>query len=106
MIDPRETWSRRKFVGRLALAGTAGFLGVPTHVVAEAPPGRRGLRSRGQAVRQAPQYAEELLRVEGFTDVQYVDLARPAAAGSPSGAGEADHAELHRAAATPTRRWR
>jgi NitT/TauT family transport system substrate-binding protein len=62
-------------VNGLTLAGTAGLLGVrPTHVAAEAPPETTRLRLAwtGSAC-QAPQYvAEELLRAEGFTDVQYV----------------------------------
>ena len=28
MSDRRETWSRRQFVNRLTLAGTAGFVGM------------------------------------------------------------------------------
>ena len=73
-MNPRETWSRRGFVGRLALAGTAGLVGMrPAHVAAEAPPETTKLRLyKVPSTCTAPQYiAEDLLRAEGLTDVQY-----------------------------------
>lgn len=90
-----DSYSRRNFVNGLTLAGTAGFLGVrPTDVAAEAPPETTRLRlvwTGGTC--QAPQYvAEGLLRAEGFTDLQYVDLAEASGGGIAKrlGAGEAD----------------
>jgi NitT/TauT family transport system substrate-binding protein len=72
-----EGWTRRCFLGGLTLAGTAGLLGLsPRPVAAEPPPETTKLRL-GSAVAecQAPQYvAEELLRAEGFTEVQYVSV--------------------------------
>jgi len=70
-----EGWSRREFL-ELTLAGTAGLLGLkPEPVAAEPPPETTTLRlvqSPGDLC-QAPKYvAEELLRSEGFTEVQYV----------------------------------
>ncbi|HEV8714316.1 MAG TPA: ABC transporter substrate-binding protein [Candidatus Binatia bacterium] len=70
-----EGWSRREFLG-LTLAGTAGLFGLkPEPVAAEPPPETTTLRlvqSPGDLC-QAPQYvAEQLLRDEGFTEVQYV----------------------------------
>src|SRR5713101_9147633 len=70
-----EGWSRREFL-ELTLAGTAGLLGLkPEPVAAEPPPETTTLRlvqSPGDLC-QAPKYvAEELLRDEGFTEVQYV----------------------------------
>lgn len=95
MSDQPDSWSRRTFVNGLTLAGTAGLLGVrPTHVTADAPPETTRLRLAWTgSTCQAPQYvAEELLRAEGFTDVQYVDLAEAGGGGIAKrlGAGEAD----------------
>jgi NitT/TauT family transport system substrate-binding protein len=59
----------------LTLAGTAGLLGVyPRPVAAEPPPETTTLRLiQLSGICIAPQYvAEELLRAEGFADVQYV----------------------------------
>jgi len=70
-----EGWSRRKFLGGLTLAGTAGLLGLhPMPVAAEPPPETTMLRlTQTPAICLAPQYvAAELLRGEGFTEVQYV----------------------------------
>jgi NitT/TauT family transport system substrate-binding protein len=68
--------SRRKFLGRATLAGTAGLLGLHSRLVAaEPPPETTRLRiadiARGICI--APQYvAEELLHGEGFADLQYL----------------------------------
>jgi NitT/TauT family transport system substrate-binding protein len=70
-----EGWSRREFLGGLVLAGAAGFLGLgPRSVAAEPPPETTRIRlNRNPGICIAPQYvAEELLKAEGFTDVQYV----------------------------------
>jgi NitT/TauT family transport system substrate-binding protein len=78
MSDRRESWSRRQFVGGLTLAGMAGFFGArPERVAAEPPPETTTLKLvKIPAICVAPQYvAEELLRAEGFTDVQYVTMA-------------------------------
>jgi NitT/TauT family transport system substrate-binding protein len=67
--------SRRRFLGRLTLAGTTGLLGLQAkRVAAEPPPETTRIRLvQVPSICQAPQYvAEELLRSEGFTDVQYV----------------------------------
>ncbi len=72
-----EGWSRREFLGRLTLAGTAGFLGLrPRVVAAEPPPETTRVRLHKMAgICIAPQYvAEEFLHVEGFTEVQYVEI--------------------------------
>ncbi len=78
-MDPQRTerWSRRDFLGGLTLAGTAGLLGVqPSSAAAEPPPETTRLRLvRENSICLAPQYvAEELLRSEGFTHVEYVPL--------------------------------
>ena len=71
-------WDRREFVkGAAALAGSAGLLGYdPGPAAAEPPPEIRKIRLvHAPAICLAPQYlAEELLRLEGFSEVEYVDL--------------------------------
>jgi NitT/TauT family transport system substrate-binding protein len=78
-------WTRRRFLGGLTVAGTAGLLGLPPRRVgAEPPPETSTLRifhtmSRGSTAScTAPQFlAEELLHGEGFTEVHYVkDVTR------------------------------
>ena len=74
MSERRSSWSRRAFVGGFTLAGAAGLVGVrPRPVSAEPPPETTKIRLlRSSSVCWAPQYmAEELLRAEGFTEVQY-----------------------------------
>ena len=69
--------SRRMFLRGVALAGTAGFLGMrPRSAAAEPPLETKRIRiAQIPAICLAPQYiAEELLRGEGFTDVQYVKV--------------------------------
>jgi NitT/TauT family transport system substrate-binding protein len=71
--------TRREFVSGLTLAGTAGLLGVrPETAGAEPPPETTTLRiAEGRpGICIAPQYvAADLLRGEGFTDVQYLSKA-------------------------------
>jgi NitT/TauT family transport system substrate-binding protein len=70
--------TRREFVSRLTLVGTAGLLGMrPKTAAAEPPPETTTLRLvLSPAVCFAPQFvARELLQDEGFTDVQYVRAA-------------------------------
>jgi NitT/TauT family transport system substrate-binding protein len=67
--------SRREFLTNLGLAGTAALFGVQHNsFAAEPPPETTKLRlARSPTACWAPLYlAEELLRSEGFTDVQYV----------------------------------
>jgi len=69
-----ESWSRRDFLTKLTLAGTAGLLAFePKPVGAEPPPETTRLRlAQIAGICVAPQYvAAELLRAEGFTEVQY-----------------------------------
>ena len=71
-------FSRRRFLGGVTLAGTAGLLGVPLRpVAAEPPPETTRIRMvyPDISVCPIPQFvAEELLQSEGFTDVQYVQV--------------------------------
>jgi NitT/TauT family transport system substrate-binding protein len=78
-MDDRETkgWSRRKFLGSLAMASAGVALGLrPEQADAsrEPPPETTRLRIRkADPACWAPMYvAEPLLREEGFTDIQYV----------------------------------
>jgi len=85
--------SRREFVNALALGGTAGLLGIrPETASAEPPPEVTRVRLlRAPSICRAPQFmTEELLRSEGFTDVQY--LAWPGQAEGPRAiaVGDAD----------------
>jgi NitT/TauT family transport system substrate-binding protein len=88
--DSGTRWSRRRFVRGLALAGGA-TLAWPGRAVEPAPETSRIRLIQTFAVCEAPQYvAEELLRAEGFTDVQYIRKQGPAAIGAAISSGEAD----------------
>ncbi len=89
--DPR--WNRREFLNALSLAGTAGLLGLrPESAAAEPPLETTRLRlTQTPAACLAPQYvAEEFLRGEGFTDVQYVKTTGGAGTTKALASGEAD----------------
>jgi NitT/TauT family transport system substrate-binding protein len=75
-----DGWTRRRFLGGLTLAGTAGLLGLRARPsAAEPPPETTTLRLiEIGASCVAPQYiAEELLKAEGFTDVRYLGGVDP-----------------------------
>lgn len=73
-----KPWDRREFVkGLAALAGSAGLFGLYAEsAVAEPPPETKKIRLiHAPAICLSPMYlAEELLRIEGFSDVEYVQL--------------------------------
>ena len=75
-IHSDRHWDRREFVkGLSALAGSAALLGYDMRLaVAEPPPETRKIRLvKVPAICLAPQYlAEELLRLEGFSQIEYV----------------------------------
>jgi NitT/TauT family transport system substrate-binding protein len=86
-------FSRRRFLGRMTLVGTAGLLGLcPRRGAAEPPPETTKLRLvRNPAICVAAEYvAEELLHGEGFTEVQYVKQATDAEKGPALASGEVD----------------
>jgi NitT/TauT family transport system substrate-binding protein len=88
-----EGWTRRRFLGGLTVAGTAGLLGLhPKPAVAEPPPETTRIRLvRIPSICQAPSYvAEELLRSEGFTEVHYLQKAGTADIETALASGEAD----------------
>jgi NitT/TauT family transport system substrate-binding protein len=68
-------WSRREFLKGVALAGSGALLRLPSDALAAEPPLETAKVKllKNPAICSAPLYvAEELLRSEGFTDVQYV----------------------------------
>lgn len=70
-----RTWSRRGFLGGMGAAGAMGLLGTwADDARAEPPPETSRIRlTQIASICIAPQYvAEELLRAEGFADVQWV----------------------------------
>jgi NitT/TauT family transport system substrate-binding protein len=88
-----EGWTRRRFLGGLTLAGTAGLLGLhPSLLPAEPPPETTRIRLvRIPSICQAPSYvAEELLRSEGFTEVHYLKKEGPADIEMALASGEAN----------------
>ena len=69
-----KTWSRRRFLAKASALGVAGFLDVPRAFAADPPPETTRIRLMKASLCTAPAYiAEELLRAEGFSDVQYFD---------------------------------
>jgi NitT/TauT family transport system substrate-binding protein len=68
--------SRRQFLANLSAFSAAAFLGLPRTAAAEPPPEIPKIRVvKTPAICLAPEYvAEELLRLEGFTEVEYVEV--------------------------------
>jgi NitT/TauT family transport system substrate-binding protein len=72
-----EGWTRRRFLGGLTVGGTAGLLGLhPRLAAAEPPPETTRLRiAQLPSTCRSPEWiADDLLRAEGFTDVQYAPM--------------------------------
>lgn len=84
--------NRRRFLAALSSAGAAGLIGVPRSRAQEAPPETTTLRLiQAPTICQAAQFmADEFLRREGFTNVQYIK--KPGAKGIETAlaSGEAD----------------
>ena len=74
----RDGFSRRNFIANTSALGAASFLGLPLTAAAEPPPETKKIRFvHVPAICLAPQYlAEELLRLEGFSEVEYVEITR------------------------------
>jgi NitT/TauT family transport system substrate-binding protein len=85
------TQTRRRFLTSLSLAGAAGLLHAPPSQAAEGALETTTVRiAKIGAICLAPQYvSEELLRVEGFTDIRYVEVP-DFALGQALGRSEAD----------------
>jgi NitT/TauT family transport system substrate-binding protein len=87
-----QPFSRRRFLGGVTLAGTAGLLGwYPRRAAAEPPPETTKIKLyKYESICIAPQYvAEELLRGEGFTEVHYVEAGAGAGLDKALASGEA-----------------
>ena len=85
--------SRRQFLHGLGVGAVTGLgMARSSRAWAEAPPETTRIRLvRESSICLAPVYiGEELLRAEGFTDVQYVELEGALVPGQMLGAGKAD----------------
>ena len=84
--------NRRDFLNAAMLGGTAAMVGLPDRATAEPPPETTRLRvHHSLSLCQAPQYvAEDLLRGEGFTEVEYVPHGPKKDFYEKLGSGEAD----------------
>jgi len=85
--------TRRTFLGGAAALGAVGLVAMKSRAAdAEPPPETTQIRlMRAPSICRAPQYvAEELLRSEGFTDVQYIPWRGASEATSAVGAGDVD----------------
>ncbi len=94
----QATQSRRRFLATLSSAGAAGLIAGRNSFAEEAPPETTTIRLiKNAGICVAPQYvADELLRAEGFTDIQHV-MRSPAVMAEAIGRGEVD-LSLHFAA--------
>ena len=70
------SYTRRQFLESTSVLGAASLLGYSRIAAAEPPPETRKIRLvHAPAICFAPQYlAEELLRLEGFSEVSYVEM--------------------------------
>lgn len=85
--------NRRAFLRGTAIGGATALLGMPvTTAAAEPPPETTRIRLvRESSICLAPVYfAEDLLKVEGFNDIQYVPLQGALGTGEMLGADKAD----------------
>src|SRR5438309_1718143 len=77
MNNRADQSDRREFLRGLTLMGSAGLVGLrPDRALAEPPPETTRIRLvRSPAICISPLYlAEELLRLEGFTEIEYVRM--------------------------------
>src|SRR5215472_11400171 len=93
MNEQRSRWNRRRFVGALTLTSAAAvFAGCSPRASAasQLETGRIRIAKTG-AICMAPHFvAEDLLRAEGFTDIQYVSQPDLAGTEHALASGEAD----------------
>jgi NitT/TauT family transport system substrate-binding protein len=84
--------TRRLFLTSLSLAGAAGLVRAPAMAAGEEPPETSSVRfMRTPSICHAPQFViEDLLRAEGFTDVQYVYGASSAEINEAVASGKVD----------------
>jgi len=92
-IQHARQFTRRRFLGRVTLAGTVGFTGLyPRPIAAEPPPETTRITLfQLPSICTAPvAVAEALLRAEGFSDVRYVPTIPGVESSRKLAAGEAD----------------
>jgi NitT/TauT family transport system substrate-binding protein len=84
--------SRRQFLATLSLAGVANLLRAPEALAAEGPLETTSVRfMQTPSLCHAPQFvAEELLRAEGFTEIQYIKAASTAEINEAVSSGKVD----------------
>jgi len=76
MIDSQNrSFNRRDFLSATSLVGAAALLGLPRSASAEPPPETSRIRLvKNPAICLSPEYiAEEFLRLEGFSQIEYVE---------------------------------
>jgi NitT/TauT family transport system substrate-binding protein len=88
----QSTQSRRRFLSTISSAGAASLVRARCSFAQEAPPETTAIRlSKISSICIAPQYvADELLRAEGFTDIQFVATEAGKPAAQSLGRGEID----------------
>jgi NitT/TauT family transport system substrate-binding protein len=84
--------NRRNFLTTCAALGAGSLIGLPTKAAAEPPPETTRFRiAHGPFICYAPQFlAEEFLRLEGFTEIEYVPVPPDNTYVSIVGAGKVD----------------
>jgi NitT/TauT family transport system substrate-binding protein len=88
-----DGWSRREFLSAAVLAGAGSLLKLRSDAIAAEPPletKRIRIPQMGSTCRSPEWLAEELLRVEGFTDVQYAPVQGTQGVERALASGEAD----------------
>jgi NitT/TauT family transport system substrate-binding protein len=75
---PFDRVTRRKFLANASALSAASLLGLPRAANAEPPPETTRVRVvKVPAICLAPEYlAEELLRLEGFSEIEYVEVGQ------------------------------
>jgi NitT/TauT family transport system substrate-binding protein len=90
---PNPYWNRREFLTKVGVAGAGALLGPTAHsFAAEPPPETKRIRipQLPSACRSPEWIAEELLRTEGFSDVQYLPVQGTQGVERALASGEAD----------------
>lgn len=91
MSSPHR-FDRRRFLASASSLGAASLLGSNRQAAAEPPPETTRIRlTQDPAICLAPQYlAEELLRLEGFSEIEYAKVATGVASAKVLATGAAD----------------
>ena len=92
-IQNRDGWTRRDFLAKISLAGAGAlFRSTANSLAAEPLPETKRIRipQIPSACRSPEWIAEELLRVEGFTDVQYIPVQGTRGVERALASGDAD----------------